>query len=54
MNLSMFISISHWIKTFCYLERFEVEQAVSWSKNVDENVLMERSHLENGTFRCSI
>ena len=54
MNLSMFISISHWVKIFCYLERFEVEQAVSWSENVDEKVPMERSQLENGTFRCSM
>ena len=38
---------------FC-LERFEVEQVVSWSQKVDEKVSMERPQLENGIFGCSI
>ena len=42
------------IKCFCYVERIEVEQAVSWSGNFDEKVSMERSQLDNPTFGCSI
>ena len=50
----MFILIRLGNFCFYYLERIEVEQAVSWSEKFDEKVSMERSQLENGTFGCSI
>ena len=47
----MLLTISVFVKKFFFcLERFEVEQVVSWSQNVDEKVSMERPQLENGTF----